>query len=229
MKALIVENDLRMAQKLIDGLRCHGIEAAHAPDGWQIVNALGDVDVVVLNIRHRDPESLSLCRVVRAMSQVPIVVGTADRELANSISEPASAIDDCLLMPYKISELAHRLRVLTQRQRESDQHDTVIRHGDVEINLVSQTASVAGKRIDLARKEFQILALVAAQRGAVCTRERLVAEIWGQSWPGVQDTLNVHVATLRAKLNRPDLIKTVRGTGYRLNCAQAPLVPCPAR
>ncbi|GAA5159531.1 response regulator transcription factor [Pseudonocardia eucalypti] len=224
MKALIVENDPQMAQKLIDGLRRNGVEAVHAPDGWQIVNALGDVDVVVLNIRHRDPESLSLCRVVRAMSQVPIVVGTADRELAGSVSE----IDDCLLMPYKISDLAERLRAATQRQRGSEENP-VIRQGDVEIDLVSQTATVAGRRVDLARKEFQILALVAAERGGVCTRERLIAEIWGTPWPGVQDTLNVHVATLRARLRRPDLIKTVRGTGYRLNCTQAPPVPCSAR
>lgn len=68
----------------------------------------------------------------------------------------------------------------------------------------------------LARKEFQLLALIASEAGAVCGRARLIAEIWGTPWPGVDDTMNVHMATLRAKLRRPGLIETVRGHGYRL-------------
>jgi len=76
--------------------------------------------------------------------------------------------------------------------------------------------TIAGVPISLSRKELQILALIAVEDGAVCVRERIVAEVWGRPWPGAQETLNVHVATLRAKLERPELIETVRGLGYRL-------------
>ena len=72
----------------------------------------------------------------------------------------------------------------------------------------------------LTRKEFQILALLAAAGGTVCTRGRIVAEVWGRSWPGANRTLDVHVATLRTKLGRPELVATVRGVGYRSGAAR---------
>jgi len=228
MKALIIENDDVMAQKLIAGLRRHGVQAVRAPGGWDIVNALRDVDVVVLNIRQSDAEGLSPCRAVRAMSHVPIIVGSADRDVEGRIRNLQAGADDCLTMPYKISDLVDRMQVVTQRHRPSARRGTTIHRGDVEVNLVSQTASVAGQQVNLARKEFQILALIAAEAGAVCSRERLIAEIWGQPWAGVQDTLNVHVATLRARLGRPGLIETVRGAGYRLASNQAPIARCSA-
>jgi DNA-binding response OmpR family regulator len=70
--------------------------------------------------------------------------------------------------------------------------------------------------VTLTRKEFQVLALLATSGGAVCTRSRIVAEVWGRSWAGANRTLDVHVATLRTKLGRADLVQTVRGVGYRL-------------
>jgi len=69
----------------------------------------------------------------------------------------------------------------------------------------------------LSRKEFGVLALLADADGAVCTRDRLVAEVWGRRWPGADRTLDVHVATLRTKLGRPGMVATVRGVGYRLS------------
>jgi DNA-binding response OmpR family regulator len=74
---------------------------------------------------------------------------------------------------------------------------------------------------ELSRKEFQVLALLATAGGAVCTRNRIVAEVWGRSWPGANRTLDVHVATLRTKLRRPELVQTVRGVGYRLGLPAA--------
>jgi DNA-binding response OmpR family regulator len=76
--------------------------------------------------------------------------------------------------------------------------------------------AVAGRPVALSRKEFQVLALVVGAGGAVCTRERILVEVWGRSWPGANRTLDVHVATLRTKLGRPWLVETVRGVGYRL-------------
>ena len=80
---------------------------------------------------------------------------------------------------------------------------------------------MAGQPVALTRKEFQILALLATAGGTVCTRGRIVAEVWGRSWPGANRTLDVHVATLRTKLGRPELVPTVRGVGYRLGVPDA--------
>ena len=87
---------------------------------------------------------------------------------------------------------------------------------DVRVDLRRHEVTVAGQPVALTRKEFQILALLATARGTVCTRGRIVAEVWGRSWPGANRTLDVHVATLRTKLRRPELVTTVRGVGYRL-------------
>ena len=97
----------------------------------------------------------------------------------------------------------------------------VVTVADVRVDLRRHEVAVAGRPVALTRKEFQILALLAAAGGTVCTRGRIVAEVWGRSWPGANRTLDVHVATLRTKLGRPDLVATVRGVGYRLGVPDA--------
>ena len=92
---------------------------------------------------------------------------------------------------------------------------------DVAVDLEKHTVTVAGRPVTLTRKEFQVLGMLAASRGAVCTRSRIVAEAWGRTWPGANRTLDVHVATLRTKLGRPELVQTVRGVGYRLGLPEA--------
>ncbi len=84
------------------------------------------------------------------------------------------------------------------------------------VYITRHTVTLDGRAVPLTRKEFQVLALLASSGGAVCTRSRIVAEVWGRSWAGANRTLDVHVATLRTKLGRPELVQTVRGVGYRL-------------
>jgi DNA-binding response OmpR family regulator len=92
----------------------------------------------------------------------------------------------------------------------------VVELGNVTIDLSRHTVTVDGKVVTLSRKEFQVLAMLASSGGAVCTRNRIVAEVWGRSWAGANRTLDVHIASLRTKLGRGDLVQTVRGVGYRL-------------
>jgi DNA-binding response OmpR family regulator len=91
----------------------------------------------------------------------------------------------------------------------------------VRVDVARHDVAVAGTPVALTRKEFQILALLAAARGTVVTRGRIVAEVWGRSWSGADRTLDVHVATLRTKLGRPELVATVRGVGYRFEVPEA--------
>ncbi len=83
------------------------------------------------------------------------------------------------------------------------------------VDLDRHQVTVDGEHVALTRKEFQVLAMLARADGAVCTRNQIVAEVWGRTWPGANRTLDVHVATLRTKLGRPELVQTVRGVGYR--------------
>ena len=92
---------------------------------------------------------------------------------------------------------------------------------EVTIDLQRHAVSVGDRSVTLTRKEFQVLALLASSDGAVCTRNRIVAEVWGRSWAGANRTLDVHIATLRTKLGRADLVQTVRGVGYRLGLPES--------
>ncbi len=87
--------------------------------------------------------------------------------------------------------------------------------GDVRVDPERHEVTVAGEQVVLTRKEFQVLSLLVRADGAVCTRAQIVAEVWGRGWAGANRTLDVHVATLRTKLGRPELVRTVRGVGYR--------------
>jgi DNA-binding response OmpR family regulator len=129
--------------------------------------------------------------------------------------------DDYLVKPYDVGELVARVHAVRRRRGDAvpgagGGTAGVVQVGDVHIDLVRHQVTVADEAITLSRKEFQVLALVVGAGGAVCTRERIIAEVWGRSWAGANRTLDVHVATLRTKLGRPALVETVRGVGYRL-------------
>ncbi|MGE3662251.1 MAG: response regulator transcription factor, partial [Pseudonocardia sp.] len=128
--------------------------------------------------------------------------------------------DDYLVKPYDIGELVARVHTVLRRRGPAGPAPAsaaeVVEIDGVSVDLGRHTVTVEGRPVVLTRKEFQVLALLAGARGAVCTRGRIVAEVWGRSWPGANRSLDVHVASLRTKLGRPELVQTVRGVGYRL-------------
>lgn len=186
--------------------------------------------VLLVDLDAIGPGALWLCRQLRTATGAAILATGARAGHGPSWFIQA-AVDEFVAKPCRIGELADRIRAREQARRPGGgggggggEHGpdeflaggTVIRRGNVEINLLRQTVSVNGAVVTLARKEFQILTLISAQRGGVCARGRLIEEIWGKPWPGADDALNVHVATLRNKLGYSGLIVTVRGHGYRL-------------
>ena len=136
-----------------------------------------------------------------------------------------SGADDYLVKPFNVDELIARVdAVLRRRVSDRAVRPDRVRAEDVEIDLPRFEVTVGGKPVALSRKEFQVLAMIAGAGGDVCPRDRLIAEVWGEPWAGANRTLDVHVATLRTKLDRPGLIETVRGVGYRL-AGRAPRSP----
>jgi DNA-binding response OmpR family regulator len=128
-----------------------------------------------------------------------------------------SGADDYLVKPYDVNELVARVHAVCRRRSRSDgEPPRVVELDGVTVDMLRHAVTVDGRSVPLTRKEFQVLAMLAGASGAVCTRSRIVAEVWGRSWPGANRTLDVHIATLRTKLGRPDLVQTVRGVGYRL-------------
>jgi DNA-binding response OmpR family regulator len=187
--------------------------------GRDAVEHLGGVDVVLLDLGLPDADGVDVCRAIREASDVPVIVVTARGDVEDRIVGLHSGADDYVVKPYDVGELVARIHAVQRRRgpEASEAVDRVVTTADgVAIDLGRHTVTVDGAEVVLTRKEFQVLALLASARGTVCTRTRIVAEVWGRSWPGANRTLDVHVATLRTKLGRPELVQTVRGVGYRL-------------
>ncbi|GGP40796.1 response regulator transcription factor [Saccharothrix coeruleofusca] len=220
MRVLLVEDDDRVAEALVPALTRRGFTVDRQATGRGTLDRLAGVDVVLLDLGLPDVDGVTLCRNIRAASDVAIIVVSARGEIDDRILGLHAGADDYLVKPYDVGELVARVHAVRRRRGDpvgaGGTGTEVFEAGDVRVDLGRHEVTVAGEVVALSRKEFQVLALVMAAGGAVCTRERILAEVWGRTWAGANRTLDVHVATLRTKLGRPSLLETVRGVGYRL-------------
>lgn len=217
MRVLLVEDDDRVADAVRSALTRRGMTVDRVARGRDSLPKITGSDVILLDLGLPDIDGFELCRAIRQASGVAIIVVSARDRVDDRILGLQAGADDYLVKPYDIGELVARVHAVLRRRTDSGPvRPEVLRAQDVEIDVARYEASADGTPIPLSRKEFQLLALIVSAAGDVCTRERLIADVWGETWPGANRTLDVHVATLRTKLDRPGLIETVRGVGYRL-------------
>jgi DNA-binding response OmpR family regulator len=144
---------------------------------------------------------------------------TARSDVRSRIHGLNLGADDYVVKPYDTGELLARIHAVSRRTTHPDDTaatETSVRLGPVHIEFPTRRVSVHGSVVQLTRKEFDLLALLAQRPGVVFRREQIISEVWRTSWEGTGRTLEVHVASLRSKLRMPALIETVRGVGYRL-------------
>ena len=142
------------------------------------------------------------------------MIVTARDEEIDRITGLELGADDYVTKPFSPRELVARVRAVLRRA-EPDEEGDLVAVGDIVLERAGRTVSVAGADVELTGMEFDLLAFLLAHPGIVMTRERLLERVWGLSFPGGTRTVDVHVAQLRRKLDRPDLIRTVRGSGYK--------------
>jgi DNA-binding response OmpR family regulator len=214
MRVLLVEDDLRFATALTAALRRSGYQVDHAPTAADALAApLGDL--VLLDLGLPDGDGVEVCRRIRAGSDVGIIMLTARSEERDRVIGLRCGADDYLVKPFGYAELHARIDAVLRRARPRPAG--VRTAGRIRVDLDQHRAYVDGEPVALTRKEFNLLAILAAAPAVTIRRERLFQEVWHTSWPGTARTLDVHMANLRAKI-RDDvaLIETVRGVGYRL-------------
>ncbi|GAA3529766.1 response regulator transcription factor [Amycolatopsis ultiminotia] len=217
MRVLLVEDDDRVAGALVPALSRRGLTMQRLAAGAGVLERVHDVDVVLLDLGLPDVDGVQLCRRIRAVSDVAVIVVSARGEVDDRVQGLRAGADDYLVKPYDVEELLARVEAVRRRRGDpSVSAAPVVEVGDVRIDTARHEVLVAGRPVALSRKEFQVLALVAGARGAVCSREQVLNEVWGHRGAAESRSLDVHVATLRTKLGRPALIETVRGVGYRL-------------
>ena len=235
MRVLLVEDDDRVAAALADLLRRHGALVTRAASGAEAL-AAGEVDLVLLDLGLPDMDGTAVCRALRRASDVPIIAVTARAEERDRVLGLRTGADDYVVKPYSSAELLARIEAVLRRsarpaaasalpQPVAEPAPEAVRWDAVVVDLAARRVRVGGADVRLSRKEFDVLRVLVGARGAVCTREQLLDEVWGATLFGSTRTLDVHIATLRGKLGDPDLVQTVRGVGYRL---RAPAVPGPA-
>ncbi|GHF11352.1 response regulator transcription factor [Streptomyces griseoluteus] len=224
MRLLLVEDDNHVAAALSAVLARHGFDVTHARSGEEALQALvpegPGFGVILLDLGLPDQDGYEVCGKIRKRTGTPVIMVTARSDIRSRIHGLNLGADDYVVKPYDTGELLARIHAVSRRTVPEDavtgDDSTALLLGTVRIELPTRQVSVAGAAVALTRKEFDLLALLAQRPGVVFRREQIISEVWRTSWEGTGRTLEVHVASLRAKLRMPALIETVRGVGYRL-------------
>jgi two-component system, OmpR family, KDP operon response regulator KdpE len=218
---LIIEDDQRIRESLANRLseRGHGVETvANAMDGVHRAVS-GEFDVIVLDLGLPDLDGAEALRMIRAVSQVPVVVATARDDERDIISVLDAGADDYVVKPYSADHLAARIRAVMRRGSD-DPGQGVVTVGDLTIDVDSREVHLAGVPIELTARSFDLLAYLAGRPGRVVTKRELLAEVWRQPYGGADKTVDVHVSWLRKALGEtaadPVYLQTKRGVGIRL-------------
>jgi DNA-binding response OmpR family regulator len=219
-RILLVEDDATMRHTLALNLRAEGYQVIEAEDGEAGLAAgrAEGPDLVVLDVMLPRLDGLTVCRILRRESGVPIILLTARGSEADKIIGLETGADDYIVKPFSLGEFLARVRASLRRGAASQAGD-VLTAGELRLDLAARRATRAGQPIGLTPREFDLLALLMRHRGAVMSRGLLLSRLWGDDYVGDDRTVDVHIHWLRQKLERdpaqPVLIQTVRGVGYR--------------
>lgn len=213
LTALVVEDDQAISTQLVRGLTLAGFATTAVATGRAALDA-PPVDVVVLDLGLPDMDGVEVCSQLRARSAAAIIVVTARDDEADRVLALDGGADDYLVKPFGRAELDARIRAVLRRTLAPERE--ILRHGDLEVDTRTCKVFLAGREIDLTRKEFDILACLIADPGRVVSRTQILEEAWDAHWYGPTKVLDVHVAALRRKLGTAGLVETVYGRGFRL-------------
>ncbi len=174
------------------------------------------VRLIVLDVGLPGIDGFEVCRRVRGQSNVPIVMLTARDEEPDRVVGFELGADDYVPKPFSPRELEARIRAILRRAEPAASQDAVLSAGEIVLRRDSHDVTVDGEAVQLTAKEFDLLTCFLEHQGIVLSRERLLDNVWGMSYPGGTRTVDMHVAQLRRKLGDAEAIHTVRGAGYKL-------------
>jgi len=213
---LLVEDEENLASLVRAYLEQEGYRVIAVVTGAEALRAIETepVRLVVLDLNLPDMDGLDVCRQIRTRSSVPVVMLTARDEESDRLAGLVQGADDYIGKPFSPRELVARMKAVLGRSEPHSEEELLVL-GDVVLRRSAREVSVAGEAVALRPQEFDLLAYLIQNRGAVLSRDVLLDRVWGYDYAGGTRTVDVHVAQLRRKLGRPDLIQTVRGLGYK--------------
>jgi two-component system, OmpR family, response regulator len=215
-RILIVEDEPRLASFLEKGLRSNGFVTTVAKDGTTggLLARDDNFDLLVLDLGLPDKDGTEVLRELRAAGQrMPVIILTARDDVSDKVAGLEGGADDYVTKPFRFEELLARVRARLRDERTVER--TVLRAGDIVLDLRTRRARTAGRTIDLTAREFTMLEVLIRHAGQVLSREQLLSHVWGYDYDPGSNVVDVYIGYLRRKLGS-GAIETVRGMGYRL-------------
>lgn len=221
-RVLVVDDESGIRDIVCQYLKFEGFLCAEASNGKQAVEIVcaeeQSFDLIIMDVMMPFMDGITALRMIREKSDVPVILLTAKGEEYDKIFGFELGADDYVVKPFSPKELIVRVKAILKRVkgRESEKKDAPYRYKELVVSPMSYEASIAGKKLSLTPKEFELLVCFIKNKGTVMTREQLLDEIWGYDFYGDSRTVDTHVKMLRNNLGEyRELIKTVWGVGYR--------------
>ena len=220
-KILIVDDDPNISQLVRLYLEREGFEVEQAlsgTDGLSLFRACAP-SLMLLDIMLPGVDGWQVCREVRKVSNIPIIMMTAKDETFDKVLGLELGADDYIVKPFEMKEVVARIKAVIRRYSQADRPDQELVFPGISINISNYSVNYLGKPLELPPKELELLYFLASHQGKVFTREQLLTQVWGYEFFGDSRTVDVHVKRLREKLSGGEemgwIIKTVWGVGYK--------------
>ena len=219
---LLVEDDAEIRRALIRALTVLGHTVASASTAMSALQQVidGPLDLVILDLGLPDVDGREALRMLRSVSQVPVIVATARDDEATMIDVLDRGADDYLVKPFGPAQLDARIRAVLRRSAGEDSESTELVVGELHLDPAAREATLAGNRLELTPREFDLLGYLAARPGTVVTKRELLANVWRLPYREADKTIDVHLSWLRRKLGesaaQPRYLHTIRGVGVKL-------------
>ncbi len=226
---LVVDDEPSFREGLRHALKQEGFLVHLAADGEEALEVwrAHKPDLVLLDVMLPRMSGIDVCREIRAVDQTPVIMVSARNEEIDAVVALEVGADDYVAKPYRVRELVARMRTVLRRTmatapgaNDDGADDVVLEAGEIRLDRERHEVTRNGEPVQLPLKEFDLLALLMANKGLVVTRQTLIDRVWGYDYVGDTKTLDVHVKRLRAKVepnpDTPELIVTIRGLGYKL-------------
>jgi DNA-binding response OmpR family regulator len=227
---LVVEDEENILEAIKYNLEREGYEVRTAIDGGNGLEQARQFspDLVILDIMLPTMDGFEICRILRRETDIPILILTARGEEIDRVVGLELGADDYVTKPFSMRELTARVRNMLRRAQSANEAaqtanavSDIIKVGNLEVDITSHTASLDDKPLEMKPREFELLALLASNKGRAFTRDQILERLWGHDYIGDTRTVDVHVRWLREKIEenpgKPVRIVTIRGVGYRFD------------
>lgn len=218
LKILVVDDEERMRKLVNDFLTRKQYKVVEAADGEEAINLFiknNDFDLIILDVMMPKMDGWEVCREIRKLSKVPIIMLTAKSEESDELLGFELGVDEYISKPFSPRILVARVDAILRRTNNIDQGE-IEQAGDIEINKAAHIVKVKGEIVELSFKEFELLTYFVKNKGLALSRENILNNVWNYDYFGDARTIDTHVKKLRSKLGeKGEYIKTIWGMGYK--------------